>query len=259
MDILLYIFALLPLVQSWTFQYTNSANETTTIHGTKNLDCTDIDLPNGNAASYDPEGSLPCLLIYQRAKCPDSEQSDVNATSCESWKWESPANGRFRGIKVLVSGAPTATASISTATQATATIATSTSLSTSSSTPPSTSSDASSGLTLSGGAIAGIVVGLVCALLIVAVIFFFLGHQKRKAMLANQQNAPQGPYEPSATGYAEADVLISTKGMLKKPADSYLAGVGQAPGSQLAELAASGQNRPAELATNPVHELYTHN
>ncbi|CAI7674481.1 unnamed protein product [Penicillium discolor] len=195
MDLLLYIFALLPLVQSWTFQYTNSANETTTLHGTKNLDCTDIDLPNRNVAS------------------------DVNATSCESWKWKSPANGRFRGIKVLVSGAPTATASISTATQTTATTATSTSPSTSSSTPPST---------LSGGAIAGIVVGLVCALLIVAAIFFFLGLRKRKAML-------------------------------EKPADSHPAGVGPAPSYQVAELAASGKNRPAELATNPVHELDAHN
>ncbi|KAJ5152396.1 hypothetical protein N7492_010691 [Penicillium capsulatum] len=251
MDLLLYIFALLPLVQAWTFRYTNSANETTTLHGTKNLDCTDIDLPNRNVASYDPEGTLPCLLIYQGAKCPDSEHDDVNATSCESWKWTSPANGHFRGIKVLVSGAPTATASISIATQTTATTATSTS--------PSTSSDSSSGLSLSGGAIAGIVVGLVCAFLIFAAIFFFLGRRKRKAILANQQNAPQGPCEPSATGDAEADVLTSAKGMSEKPADLHPAGVGLAPGSQLAELAASGQNRPAELATNPVHELDTHN
>lgn len=255
MDLLLYIFALLPLVQAWTFRYTNSSNETTTIHGTKNLDCTDIDLPNENAVSWDPEETLKaCLLIYHRAECPDSEYSpsDFN-TSCTDYKWEASAYGRFRGIRVLVSGAPTATASISTATQTTATTGTSTS--------PSTSSNSSSGLTLSGGAIAGIVVGLVCAFLIVAAIFFFLGRRKRKAKLANQHNAPQDPYETIATGNAKADVLTSAKGMSEKekPADSHPTGVGPAPGSHLAELAGSGQNRPAELATNSVHELDAHN
>jgi hypothetical protein len=255
MDLLLYIFALLPLVQAWTFRYTNSVNETTTIHGTKNLDCTDIDLPNKNAVSWDPEDTLKaCLLIYHRTECPDSEHSpsDFN-TSCTDYKWEAFAGGgRFRGIRVLVSGAPTATASISTATQTTATTGTSKS--------PSTSSDSSSGSTLSGGAIAGIVVGLVCAFLIVAAIFFFLGRRKRKAKLANQQNTPQGPYEASATGNAKADVLTSAKSMSeKKPADSHPTGVGPAPGSQLAELAGSGQNQPAELATNSVHELDAHN
>lgn len=253
MDLLLYIFALLPLVRAWTFRYINTANETTTIHGTENLDCTDIDLPYRNTASYDPEGTLPCLVIYQGAKCPESEHIDVNATSCRSWGWTSPATRHFRSIKVLVSGAPTATASISTATQTNATTAT-----TATSTSPSTSSDSSSGLTLSGGAIAGIVVGGVAfVVLIIAAVFFFRRRQKQKAILANQQDAPQGPHGPNATGDAEPEALTSSKGISEKTADLQPAGVGPAPGSQLAEL--PGQDPPMELPNNQVHELDTRN
>lgn len=251
MDLLLYLVALLPLVQAWTFRYTNSDNETTTIHGTENLDCTDIDLPSGNEVSFHPEGTLPCLSLYHGAKCPDSEKGSfkINDT-CTAWEWTTNAHGNFSGIEVYVSGAPTATASMSTATQ--------TSASTGTSTSQSTSSGSSSGLTLSGGAIAGIVVGLVCAFLIVAAIFFFLGRRKRKAKLANQQNSPPAPYEPSETEDKKADVVTSAKGISEKPADSHPAGFELAPGSQPAELAGSGQNQPAELATNLVHELDTH-
>lgn len=251
MDLLLYILALLPLAQAWTFRYTNSDNEKTTIHGTDNLDCTDIDLPNGNDVSFHPQGTLPCLRLFNDAKCPEDENGSFEYnSSCTAWEWTTNAHGNFSAIKVYVPGEPTATASMSTATKTSATTGTSKS--------QSASSSSSSGLTLSGGAIAGIVVGLVCAFLIVAAIFFFLGRRKRKAKLANQQNLPPAPYEPSPTEDKKADVVTSAKGISEKPADSHPAGVGLAPGSQPAELAGSEQNRPAELATNLVHELDAH-
>lgn len=224
MDLLLYIFVFLPLVQAWTFRYTNPVNGTTTFNGTTSSVCTEIDIANGTGYLWDTEGSGACVYLYSDAECLNSEGMDE---LCDSRK--KPAGGDFHSAIVFFGGTPNNTAS--------------------------TSSSSSSGSSLSGAAIAGIVVGVVCAVLIIAAVFFFGRRRKQKAILANQHNAYQGPYGPNATGDAEADTPASSKGIFEKPADLYSVGVVPAPGSKLTEL--PGKGLPAELANNPVHELDT--
>lgn len=260
MVLLLYTLIFLPLVQAWTFRYTNATNNATILHEIGTLNCTEIDLAGGKLFSWDPEGAKLCVLIFYDAKCLRGA-----GYSCPFWK--KLASRNFYGVKIIPNE-ETASVTISTAIRTSATsVATSaiTTASTSSITTPivtisstPVASKSSSPPHLSGGAISGVVIGVFCAVLIIATIFFFCGRrQKQNAVLANQRNTPQGSYKTDKIGQVEADALMSSRVISEKPTDPYSVGFRPAPGSRFVELA--GQDRTAELANRPLHELDTRN
>ena len=250
MKSLLYALALAPLVNAWTFRYTNATNNATILHDTGKLNCTEIDLAGGKLFSWDPEGEKLCVSIYHDAKC-------VNRAGLGCAFWKKNASANFYGVEIFTDE-QAASATVSTATPSPTTSPSRSSSATPTVTPTSASAaddTDSSGSSLSGGAIAGIVIGVVSAVVMVAALFFFFGrrHRKKVALARAQEDAPQGPYGPDTSDRAETEAVTSSKGISEKPASSDGGMFRPAPGSRVVEL--PGQDRATELAHSPLSEL----
>lgn len=250
--LLLYTLVLAPVVNAWTFRYTNATNNATILHDTGKLNCTKIDLAGGKLFSWDPEGAKLCVSLYYDAKCVTR-----GGLGCNPWKRNASTN--FYGVDIITDEqAETATVSTATSSPTSRTSTASTSTTTVTPTPTSTSAandTSSSGSSLSGGAIAGIVIGVVSAVIMVAALFFFFGrrHRKKAALAHGQGDALQGPYGPDTSDRAETEGVTSSQGISEKQASSDGGAFRPAPGSRVVELA--GQNRAAELAHSPLSEL----
>ncbi|KAJ5729216.1 uncharacterized protein N7483_003724 [Penicillium malachiteum] len=275
---LLYISTafLIPLVHGWTFLYTNSSGQSTILEETGKLNCTKIQLAEDKLFTWDPKKRDLCISIYYDESC-----DNRGGISCPFWKKNASTN--FGSIAVFTNN-EAASASVSTMTM-TSTASTSSSSSssttdlsnsttsvvsftspvtpTSSTAAPAAASDGTSSTKsdsgLSGGAIAGIVIGAIAGVLIIAALSFFFRRRNRKnATLANQQSGsmPQAPYgrpipgtatsfaatSPSTTHPAEKE-SFSSSGIPTRPP----------PGSTMSEL--SGHTRPVELVNTPISEL----
>ncbi|KAJ6013418.1 hypothetical protein N7540_008009 [Penicillium herquei] len=277
---LLYISTafLIPLVQGWTFLYTNSSDQSTILEETGKLNCTKIQLAEDKLFTWDPEKSDLCISIYFDDSC-----DNRGGISCPFWKKNASTN--FGSIAVFTNN-EAASASVSTMT-VTSTASTSSSSSSSttglsnstisvvSSTSPITTTSWSAAATaasdstsstksdsdLSGGTIAGIVIGAIAGVLIVAGLFFFFRRRNRKnATLANQQSGatPQDPYDRHGSIPGTATSFAATSPSTTHPAEkesfsSSGVPIRPPPGSTMSEL--SGHTRPVELVNSPISEL----
>ncbi|KAJ5826064.1 hypothetical protein N7474_003202 [Penicillium riverlandense] len=268
--LLVYALSFIPLVDAWTFLWTNATGKATIIHNsTQHQKCTQISLAQGKLFEWDPESEGVCVGIYY-----DTECKTAGGLTCGAW--DKNASTNFDAISIFpsdqsaavtVGPAPTTTAESSSSPASTAATTTSSSSSTSSSstsssTPPSTSvattgnKSSSSGSSLSGGAIAGIVIGVVAGVVLIAALFFFVGRRNRNniAAAANAQadSMPQGPYAPQGPTPDGKYAQTSSMDKSEKPPTSS-SGVPlthPALGSRVAEI--SGDKPPAEMAHTPV-------
>ncbi|KAJ5577992.1 uncharacterized protein N7459_006956 [Penicillium hispanicum] len=259
MKLPLSIFFFLPHVNAWTFLYTNTTDNATILHEKGTLGCTRVDLAGGKEFSWDPESSSFCISIYYDDSC-----TSRGGISCPTWKKN--ASTHFGSIEISTDDeASTASVSIvtlapistSTATSSTASTPTTTTTSTTADSPATAKS--SSRPSLSGGAIAGIVIGAIAGVLIIAALCFFLSRRRRKnaAVITQQANSvPEGPYTPqTATPGTPATSGPSSMGILEKPPSSSITPAAYRPaaGSRVVDL--SGPERPSELGDNSISEL----
>ncbi|KAJ5612968.1 hypothetical protein N7510_006162 [Penicillium lagena] len=268
--LLVYALSFIPLVNGWTFLWTNATGKATIIHnGTQHLKCTQISLAKGKEFQWDPENDGVCIGIYY-----DTECKTAGGLSCNAW--DKNASTNFDAISIFppdesstvtVGPAPTSTSGPSSSpasTAATTTSSSSTSSSTSSSSSTSTSTSvattgnkpSSSGSSLSGGAIAGIVIGVVAGVVLIAALFFFVGRRNRKnkaaAASAQADSMPRGPYAPQGP---TPDGIYAQTSSLNKPEKPPTSSSGvplthPALGSRVAEV--SGDKPAAEMAHTPV-------
>lgn len=261
----LYVLLLVPLVNAWTFRYTNATGATEIARGDEAQNCTDSPIGKQKLFSWDPEGSDLCVSIYRDTKC-DSRAG----YSCSAWRKN--ASEAFAAFDVLLEREidakhQTSTLALtSTSTSATTSTSTSTSESSSSSvssisasatTTPTESAvsagnvnSGSSSPSLSGGAIAGVVVGVVAAVAIIVgfIVIFMRKRNKKNAAVANQHGG-YGPHEADATGSS----ISGTTVIAEKGADSVARPFRPPPGSHVVELA--GDEGSAELGSSPISEM----
>ncbi|CAG8068970.1 unnamed protein product [Penicillium olsonii] len=251
-----FILLLIPLVNAWTFRYTNEGNETEIIRGSEERNCTVADIFEDKLFTWDPEGTKQCVSIYRDKTC-----DSMGGYSCTAWRKN--ASRTFMAFDIMpenliVSKAETST--IASTSIPTSEVSTSTPSSTSTSITPSTTSssvftptsspeaaantDSTSSTSLSGGAIAGVVIGVVAAVaIIVALIVFFMKRQKKTPTPAGQ--SPHGLHEADGTGSS----------MSGTTADGPFTSLGfqPVPGSRFVEL--KGDAGSTELGSSPISEL----
>ncbi|KAJ5358863.1 uncharacterized protein N7496_011276 [Penicillium cataractarum] len=275
MNLWLCTLSLIPLVDAWTFLYTNATGHATILHETGTDNCTQIDLAGGKLFSWDPEDSGLCISIYYDAMCKERGGLTCNA-------WSKNASTTFHGIQIysesdassasVSTSTPTPTSSASSTSSSTLTSTTSststssTPTSTTTSTNPATAASGSSS-SLSGGAIAGIVIGVLAGVAVVGALFFYFGRRNRRndhVPAGNEQSGPKsgsisgephGPYSPQASmlpaGYVQPPYTDNSD---KAPnSSSGMSSVRPAPGSRVVELA--GHDRAVELGNSPISEL----
>lgn len=228
---------LLPSTAAWVFSWTDPSGQLLTDHGSQTQACRQIDNPEGNVFDWDTEGENLCLYLYENTDCTDPSAG----YTCNPWPWDNHESGShilsYEIVQNGTSGAsPTATLPI--------TSGTATSTSTSSSAPGSTENDSS----LSGGAIAGIVVGVLAAVAIAGILFFFLFWRRRRS-----SGAAAAPVQPG-TRMSE---LQATEKPYQEPAPSSLSSqqpvvVRELPGSHAASEMGPAVER-AELDGSPMY------
>ncbi|KAJ5804455.1 uncharacterized protein N7518_000758 [Penicillium psychrosexuale] len=253
----LYALFLIPLVNGWTFRYTNATNATEIARGQDSQNCTNSPIGKEKLFTWDPEGSSLCVSIYRDLKC-DSRAG----YACGIWRKN--ASEAFAAFDVLPetdidAKHQTSTLAVSTSTSATTSISTSSSVSSGlvSATPTEStavsianSDSGSSGPSLSGGAIAGIVVGVVAAVAIIVTFAVVLirKRNKKNAAVANQHGG-YGPHEADATRSS----ISGTTAVVEKAADSAVRPFRPPPGSKIVELV--GGEVSAELGSSPISEM----
>ncbi|KAJ5987433.1 hypothetical protein N7451_011798 [Penicillium sp. IBT 35674x] len=260
MKVLLYTLFLAPLAHGWTFRYTNSTGDTTILEETGSRNCTKIQLAKNKLFSWDPEGSNECISIYYDDNCETS-----GGYSCAFWK--KSASHDFGSIDVSTSNKAASVSVITTTETATSTSSSSltsttgTSSTASTSSTPSASStttsiaattnSTSSSSTLSGGAIAGIVVGVLAGILAIAAILFIIRRRNRKNAAApnlQSDSSLQGPYGRQASVPETITTFgpssTSTAHPVEKSADS-------AP--RVYEM--PSRSPPVELVSTPINEM----
>ncbi|KAJ5177625.1 uncharacterized protein N7500_000324 [Penicillium coprophilum] len=263
---------LIPLANAWTFRTTNATGATEIARGKEEQQCSNATIGKGKLFTWDPEGSDLCVSIYRDIGC-DSRAG----YSCGIWRKN--ASEQFLAFDVLVESDIDAKHKTSTfaltATTTTATTSKSTSTSTSSSSSSSlhaasasttpTGSSTASGLnassgssdpSLSGGAIAGIVVGVVAAVAIFAAfIIVFMRKKNKKNAAAVNRDGGYGPHEADATESSMGETTVAEKAgnsIAEKEAESVRR-FRPVPGSQVVELV--GDEGSAELGSSPISEM----
>ncbi|RHZ63596.1 uncharacterized protein CDV56_106911 [Aspergillus thermomutatus] len=218
--------ALTPLTSAWTLTWRNSTAGATIIEENKPENCTRIWHQEGEAFSWDPEGKW-CMHFYKDAAC-----SEIAGLACDGKVWRKDASRNLSAFDVYPmppdsvsvifpstssttttsspSHTPTSTAVTTTAAESQS--ATSAAATTTPTGPPSSTS-------LSGGAIAGIVIGALAALAVLGALFFFLGKRNRKAAQPENPRAtsPQTPQFPPGSPLG----LVSTSDT-GSPAPAYV-------------------------------------
>lgn len=190
----LHAVAYTPLTTAWTLTWRNETAGATIEHQDTALTCTRIYHEKGEDFSWDPEGAW-CMDFWAEPTC------DTRiGYSCDGRVWEKAASRNLSAFDVYpmpvesrrvygflstsTTPSPTAAATTLTVTHPAATSATQTA---------EAEGERDSGSSLSGGAIAGIVIGAVAGLAVLAALCFFLGKRKPKHAHA----APEVPLSPA--------------------------------------------------------------
>ncbi|EFQ98695.1 hypothetical protein MGYG_01713 [Nannizzia gypsea CBS 118893] len=164
------IIAFLPsLTHGWTWWWTDGENNTHIDNGSGSRKCTKMSLPEGKQYRWDPEGSKYCISAFSDDHC-----GDRNGWSCPTW------GPRYQGQNISlsylvsmqgedISTTPSSTEPTPTGSSGGTSAPENTSPSTSTGTP---TPPPAGGVRLSGGAIAGIVVGTIGLIAFVALLCF---------------------------------------------------------------------------------------
>ncbi|KAJ5355935.1 hypothetical protein N7517_010544 [Penicillium concentricum] len=266
-----YALFLIPLANAWTFRTTNATGATEIARGEEEQQCTNSTIGKGKLFTWDPEGSDLCVSIYRDIECVSRA-----GYSCGIWRknaseqflafdvlLESEINAKHKTSTALISTSTSATSSKSTSTSTSPTSSSSVAAASASATP--TESSAASAVnansdptspSLSGGTIAGIVVGVIAAVaIIVAFIVVFMRKKNNKNAAAANQDGGFGPHEVDATESSMGGTTVAEKAgnsIAEKEAESVRR-FRPAPGSQVVELV--GDEGSAELGSSPISEM----
>ncbi|KAJ5098977.1 hypothetical protein N7532_005978 [Penicillium argentinense] len=188
--------ACLPSVSAWVFSWHNPTGKLLTVQGDKRQDCQVMDNPTGNVYDWNPQEGHWCIFLYTNSDC---EEPSAGYT-CKPWPWvDHPSSQHLQSFKVVndtssyaSSASASASATDANASPTSTTATTPTSDASASSAAASASASASSAsdtsdkeATPSGGAIAGIVVGVVAAVAIAGILIFFLWRRRKTAAKSN--------------------------------------------------------------------------
>ncbi|KAJ5391919.1 hypothetical protein N7509_007409 [Penicillium cosmopolitanum] len=246
---LLYALSFISLAHAWTFLYTNATNNATILHESGTVNCTKIDLAKGKEFSWDPEDADLCISIYYDKSC-----TSRGGLSCNAWKKDS--GNSYESIQIFtnddtasasasISSSPTPTSITSSISMSPTLSATNTSTAHASS---SSSSSSSSNPSLSGGAIAGIVIGVIAAVLIIGIILFYAGRRNRRIVPADPfpvQSLHKPTLSDMQTAMPPHEFAFASSEKTPPPSRGR-----PIPGSKLVEL--PGSPKSAELENSPV-------
>ncbi|OQE16506.1 hypothetical protein PENFLA_c027G08644 [Penicillium flavigenum] len=201
---LLLYFTCLPSVSAWIFSWHEPDGKLLTVQNDVGQDCKLMNNPEGNVFDWTPQEGYWCLFLYGNTHCEEPSEG----YTCKTYPWPdhvSSADLLSFTVKNNTSAFESSTSSISASPSATNSD-TSTSVSPSSTdtnssptptvvtTPTADATDAASSSpatsassrtadnsTISGGAIAGIVVGVLAAVAIAGLIFFLVRRRRQNA------------------------------------------------------------------------------
>ncbi|KAJ5377217.1 uncharacterized protein N7496_004626 [Penicillium cataractarum] len=170
----LHILSVLPSANAWTFVWRNASDNAFVEHDQQPMSCTQINNAQGEIFEWDSEEGPFAISLYANTDC--SGPPGGYATHIFNKNASKPI------LSFKVDSTATTTTS-STTTTSTSSSSTSSNTQTPTAAPTTASpspSPSSSGTTLSGGAIAGIVIGVVAGVAIIGGFLFFMGRQKRQ-------------------------------------------------------------------------------
>ncbi|KAJ5206317.1 hypothetical protein N7472_002765 [Penicillium cf. griseofulvum] len=185
LSFLLY-FVCLPSVSAWIFTWHEPDGKLQAFHADVEKDCEQMDNPVGHVFDWSPQAGHWCIFLYENTRCEEPSAGNT----CKTYAWTNhPSSKHLLSFKVMNNTAgfePSTLASSSTTTtdakpSPTSKVTTTTTDAThAASSSPSASSIADGQPTVSGGAIAGIVVGVLAAVAIAGILIFFLIRRRRR-------------------------------------------------------------------------------
>ncbi|KAK2755538.1 hypothetical protein FQN54_006478 [Arachnomyces sp. PD_36] len=214
---------------AWTWTWRDASESPHIDRGTGYQSCTNIDHEKGQVFAFDAEKSYVCLLMYGQKDC----TGDVGGYGCSVYTKESSGDilsyqvvdGDYYDDPSIISSTSSSSSAETTApSTSSSSTATATTLTTSGTKPDSTADPATSppaeeeeggDSSLSGGAIAGIVIGVLAALAIGAILAWFLMRRRK-----DSPTSGPSPYEGAKPAVKASSLQTDPKAEDKAHAES---------------------------------------
>ncbi|KAL5361273.1 hypothetical protein BJX96DRAFT_176086 [Aspergillus floccosus] len=248
----LYALSLLPTTFAWTFVWHNAQNNSFVESGSSDYPCTQVANPEGMAFEYDSEEDPTTIYLYGNNNCagtPGGQADHYLAKDAGNFIGSFRIVDRTKTASSSVSATPTVTSTATASSTQSATTGTGSAAQTTSTADAAT---AEGGSSLSGGAIAGVVVGVVAGVaLIAAVVFFLVRRRRRSAAAAAAAGAVgAGSAESGTPTLVQSPAMQEYKDPLKEPpqTQSKPPQVVELAGDSLVEM--SDSHRVNELEDN---------
>lgn len=159
--------SMLPSTQAWTFVWRDASGDSYVEHNNTAISCTTIRHAQGMRFEWDSEEGPFAISLYPNGDCSGRPGGYADHF------WDHNASKAIESFKVDSTATTTSSASMTTST----TTASSPDTTSQSQVSPTTT-EASSGSGLSGGAIAGIVIGVIAGVTLIAGALYLIGRRK---------------------------------------------------------------------------------
>lgn len=214
-------------LEPWYFTWTDPSGKTHPETNTKPDICQKIDNPIGKHFDWTASDGW-CIYMWENTNC----TGDNAGYTCKSWPWRRDAGSHVRSFKASVNNTDTSdTANANDSND-------------SKNSNTDNAADNNSSDSLSGGAIAGIVIGVVAGVAILATVaWFFLFHLRRQKKASTLEPFMEsGPSEPG-DDTVEADTVPQTQQTQNLAFTT------------LSEMSDTQKEKPGELNDNHIVEM----